>query len=824
MENISMFEMMYPTFKIDKPIRLIELFAGVGSQAMALRNIGVDFEHYKISEWEVSATASYKAIHVENDNTDYSLEIEIAKLPKILFDYGISKDGKEPMTLEEIERKGEKWQRITYNNLRATNNLGSICNFKGEDLEIVDTDSFTYLLTYSFPCFTGDTLVLTDKGYKRIEDIKPGDKVLTHKNRYKKILKTMNNGEKGIWKLKGMCFDEIKCTENHKFFTREMYRKYPRYENGKRGKERHFRQPVWKECKDLTKKDYLGIAINQNKIIPEWNGINFEWTDGRKVRHKNELRKLMNNHSFWWLVGRYIGDGWQRTQGGIIICCSKKEIREITTHLRNCNFNYSISSEKTVYKLHITLKELQLFVSQFGDKAINKRITNTIFDLPCEYIMSFLDGYISADGCVLKNGIHKISTISRELAYGVAQCVAKAYKTPYRIYRTKRKSKCVIEGRTVNQNDDYQVVWKIKKCKQDKAFYENGYIWFPISDIKNTNTIETVYDIEVEHDHSFTANGTMAHNCQDLSVAGKRKGMSKDSGTRSGLLWEVERLLNEVENLPQVLLMENVPQVISDANIKDFRLWQKFLEDKGYSNYTEILNAKNYGVAQNRERCFMVSILGKWNYNFPKQIPLTKTMKDYLEDEVDEKYYINSEKAQKLIQQLVDGGQLKDKINCVDGSINDPKTKEISNCIKARYDAGISNFKSDGNMVVIGGMQKNQSIKTDGICTTLTSSMDTGGGYVPMVAASSNTLTTVQKDNLLLETQYRIRKLTPKECAKLMKFSDEDANKMLEVNSNTQVYKQCGNSIVVSVLEAIFCQMNIKGCPTWEERAKEEYL
>ena len=119
---------------------------------MALRNIGADFEHYKISEWEVSATASYKAIHVENDNTDYSLEIEIAKLPKILFDYGISKDGKEPMTLEEIERKGEKWQRMVYNNLRATNNLGSICNFKGGDLEIKETDKYNYILTYSFPC------------------------------------------------------------------------------------------------------------------------------------------------------------------------------------------------------------------------------------------------------------------------------------------------------------------------------------------------------------------------------------------------------------------------------------------------------------------------------------------------------------------------------------------------------------------------------------------------------------------------------------------------------------------------------------------------
>ncbi|HOJ94948.1 MAG TPA: DNA (cytosine-5-)-methyltransferase, partial [Fervidobacterium nodosum] len=377
MENISMFDMMYPDYKINKPIRLIELFAGVGSQAMALRNIGADFEHYKISEWDVSATASYKAIHVENDNTDYSLEIEIAKLPKILFDYGISTDGKKPMTLKQIERKGEKWQRITYNNLRATNNLGNICNFKGEDLEIVDTDSFTYLLTYSFPC-------------------------------------------------------------------------------------------------------------------------------------------------------------------------------------------------------------------------------------------------------------------------------------------------------------------------------------------------------------------------QDLSVAGKKKGMSKGDNTRSGLLWEVERLLNEVENLPQVLLMENVPQVIGKKNIEDFQLWQQFLEDKGYSNYTELLNAKNYGVAQNRERCFMVSLLGEWNYKFPKPIPLTKTMKDYLEDEVDEKYYIKSEKAQKLIQQLIDSGQLKNDTECVDGSVNDPKIKEISNCIKARYDAGISNFKSDGGMVVevkvIGQMDNtidhtfesaNRVYSVDGLSPTLNTC---GGG------------------------------------------------------------------------------------------------
>ena len=151
---------------------------------------------------------------------------------------------------------------------------------------------------------------------------------------------------------------------------------------------------------------------------------------------------------------------------------------------------------------------------------------------------------------------------------------------------------------------------------------------------------------------------TYSFPCQDLSVAGLGKGMSKGSGTRSGLLWEVERLLNEVDNLPQVLLMENVPQVHGKKNMDDFQNWIKFLESKGYSNYWQDLNAKNYGVAQNRNRCFMVSILGNYKYEFPKPIELTKRMKDYLEDNVDEKYYINNEKAQKLIDTLIENGTI----------------------------------------------------------------------------------------------------------------------------------------------------------------------
>ncbi len=134
--------------------------------------------------------------------------------------------------------------------------------------------------------------------------------------------------------------------------------------------------------------------------------------------------------------------------------------------------------------------------------------------------------------------------------------------------------------------------------------------------------------------------------------------MAKGDETRSGLLWEVERLLNDVENLPQVLVMENVQQVHGKKNVQDFEKWIEFLESKGYSNYWQDLNAKNYGVAQNRNRCFMVSILGNFKYEFPEPIELTKKMKDYLEDEVDEKYYIKNEKADKLIRQLIDNRTL----------------------------------------------------------------------------------------------------------------------------------------------------------------------
>lgn len=302
---------------------------------------------------------------------------------------------------------------------------------------------------------------------------------------------------------------------------------------------------------------------------------------------------------------------------------------------------------------------------------------------------------------------------------------------------------------------------------------------------------------------------TYSFPCQDLSVAGKQKGMTKGSGTRSGLLWEVERLLNEVENLPQVLVMENVPQVHSQANMPDFQKWIEFLESKGYSSYWQDLNAKDYGVAQNRDRAFMVSLLGEYNYKFPQTILLEKTMKNYLEDEVDEKYYINTEKSKKLIQNLIENGKLdnakdfemdgnfnqRGKVHgensicrtilgcghagnepkvCIDLTMNEPGIKDIANCIVAHISKdgnAISNRKQEGNGIIVAMRGRNPDNPSD-----RTAGSPTEQRLEPNSQGLCNTLTSVQKDNLVMEidVNYRIRKLTPLECWRLMGFYDKD--------------------------------------------------
>ena len=154
--------------------------------------------------------------------------------------------------------------------------------------------------------------------------------------------------------------------------------------------------------------------------------------------------------------------------------------------------------------------------------------------------------------------------------------------------------------------------------------------------------------LEIVDTDSYCYIMTYSFPCQDLSSAGKGAGMEKGSGTRSGLLWEVERLLTECDELPQVLLMENVPEVVGTKNMPQFAKWIAFLDGLGYKTRWQVLNTKDFGIPQNRARCFAVSVLGDYFYEHPKGYPLEIRLKDVLEKYVDEGYYLKEETIQSL--------------------------------------------------------------------------------------------------------------------------------------------------------------------------------
>ena len=132
---------------------------------------------------------------------------------------------------------------------------------------------------------------------------------------------------------------------------------------------------------------------------------------------------------------------------------------------------------------------------------------------------------------------------------------------------------------------------------------------------------------------------TYSFPCTDISTAGQQKGLAEGSGTRSSLLWECRKAIEAKR--PKYLLMENVKNLVSKKFTPYLKEWLKFLEGQGYSNYTKVLNAKDFGVPQNRERVFMVSILGEVSFHFPKPFTLDKRLKDVLEKNVDESFYLS---------------------------------------------------------------------------------------------------------------------------------------------------------------------------------------
>lgn len=311
---------------------------------------------------------------------------------------------------------------------------------------------------------------------------------------------------------------------------------------------------------------------------------------------------------------------------------------------------------------------------------------------------------------------------------------------------------------------------------------------------------------------------TYSFPCQDISVAGAGKGIVRGK-TRSGLLYEVERLLDiadKTSTKPKYLLLENVKNLVGKKFIDQFNDWIEWLDSMGYNTYWKVINGKECGVPQNRERVFAISILKEVDsgyMSFPKPIPLKMRLKDIIDQNVDGRYYLSEEVVANFVKKS--NAQYNSLIRCIGNIYPNTKNPQAG---RIYDDNGISpalDVLSGGNKmpkiivkespieVIIaasrGRNPDNPSDRTTGAPTEQRLELNQTG--------SSNTLTSVQKDNYVLE-QYpedvKIRKLTPEECWKLMGFMIEDVTKAKSIGvSESQLYCQAGNSIITNCIAEI---------------------
>ena len=402
----------------------------------------------------------------------------------------------------------------------------------------------------------------------------------------------------------------------------------------------------------------------------------------------------------------------------------------------------------------------------------------------------------------------------------------------------------------------------VNYCEFDKYASKSYSLIHNVPEVMNLGDITKVKIDELE---PYSADLiTYGFPCQDISNAGKQRGFEYDGQlTRSGLFFYAAAIIGRIQ--PKVAICENVKALTGKKFTKEFETVLQTLEDMGYKNYWQVLNAKDYGIPQNRERVFIVSIRNDIDkkYEFPTPIKLELRLKDILEKQVDEKYYL----SEKMIAGFFKHNEKHNKKGT--GFIWKPKTDEdIANCLRANaslaptdnsiavreatkkgyaeaHEGDSINFEQPNSKTRRGRVGK-------GVAQTLTTSPQQADvesipseseyienisskfkyvkkktkdildekGYIPNMynpynkseitdlapTQTANCASSSKSSAVLIKDDYlpRIRKLTPKECFRLMGFDDEDFYKAESVNSNAQLYKQAGNSIVVNVLEAIF--------------------
>jgi DNA-cytosine methyltransferase len=467
------------------------------------------------------------------------------------------------------------------------------------------------ILFAGFPCFVKGTLVLTNTGYKEIQDVQLTDTLLTHTGTFQKIVNLQQKNYTGpLYDIKLKYHPElISATEEHPFYVRK---KVKTWNSKERKYDTHFESAEWKKASELTMDHYYGMVINDKSTIPSF--------EIKKQINKSTTEQTIfqpDHPDQWYMMGYFVGDGWvQDTKKSdhvrdthIIRFAVHEDHHDIIERLQKV-LPITYKQDRSGKSLKYGCADQTWFavLKQFGKYAHGKKIPEWVQDAPTHLIEEFVKGYMDADGHVKPNGNLKITTVSHDLAYGLQRLYLKlGYLAG--VEKTVRPKTCVIQGRTCNQRDTYQVRITPTKDFRYSSFIEGKYIWYAPRQI-TTRPVENepVYNFEVETDNSYIVQNAIVHNCQGFSHGGKKK----MDDPRNEMVYEFARVARLIQ--PKYILGENVAGLLSrkgiDPNTKQIRPVIDIIRDLfagiGYHITYRVIKATDAGVPQERKRLIIV--------------------------------------------------------------------------------------------------------------------------------------------------------------------------------------------------------------------------